>query len=193
MSAAWPFGDLIPLRYRLILMDFPWKFETRSAKGEGKSAQAHYPCMTIDEGKAMPVGHLAAPDCALVMWGIWSLLPGALELMAFWGFEYKTGGAWAKQSKTGKSLAFGGGYIYRGASEFWLLGTIGEPKIASKSVRNLIVAPLREHSRKPDQMHRDLERLYPGPRCELFARQRRPGWDVFGNQIDKFSQPTTGE
>lgn len=84
------------------------------------------------------------------------------------------------------ATAFGGGYVLRSAAEFYLVGTIGRPAVLSRSVRNLIDAPLREHSRKPDQLHHDVERLYAGPYAELFAREGRPGWDVWGNQTAKF-------
>lgn len=67
-----------------------------------------------------------------------------------------------------------------------MLGTIGKPKVLSRSVRNLIVAPTREHSRKPDDLHRDVESLYAGPYAELFGREQRAGWDVWGNQTGKF-------
>lgn len=182
----WPFGDLIPGHYGLILCDDPWKFENYSASGEAKNPSAHYACMNMDDLAALPVKHLAAPDAVLVMWCIWPMLPEAIALMLARGFTYKTGGAWAKQSRSGEKDAFGTGYIYRSASEFWMLGTIGNPPVLSHSIRNLITAPIREHSRKPDQMHDDLARLYPGPRCELFGRQARDGWDCWGNETSKF-------
>ena len=183
---SWPFGDLKIGHYALILCDHPWRFENYSAKGEGKNPSAHYDCMDMAALAVLPVRSLAAPDCALVMWGIWPMVGECVDLMRAYGFAIKTGGAWGKQSRTGTKLAFGPGYIYRGASEFWLLGTIGQPKVQSHSVRNFILAPVREHSRKPDQMHADLENLYGGPRCELFARQQRVGWDSWGNQTNKF-------
>lgn len=186
LPASWPFGNLKMGHYGLILADPPWRFHNYSAAGEAKNPVAHYDCMEMADLTALPVGALAAPDCSLAMWGIWSMLPEAMALLNSWGFSYKTGGAWGKQSKTGDKLAFGPGYHYRGASEFWLLGTIGSPAILSHSIRNFILAPVREHSRKPDQMHSDLEKLYAGPRCELFAREARAGWDVWGNQTDKF-------
>ena len=74
-----------------------------------------------------------------------------------------------------------------GDVEFYLVGTIGKPRVRSRSIRNLIAAPVREHSRKPDQLHADLEALYAGPYAELFARQRRPGWDAWGNDVDRFT------
>jgi N6-adenosine-specific RNA methylase IME4 len=186
VPVTWPFGDLKMGHYGVILCDDPWRFENYSAAGEAKNPMAHYDCMTMDDLRALPVRDLAAPDAVLVMWGIWPMAAECADLMRQRGFTPKSGGAWGKQSKTGAKIAFGTGYIYRSASEFWLLGTIGNPPVLSHGVRNFILAPVREHSRKPDQMHADLERLYPGPRCELFAREKRDGWDIWGNQTDKF-------
>lgn len=167
-STPWPFGDLTPLRYRVIMADPAWMFALRSPKGEAKSPQAHYRCMPLADIQALP------------------MLPQALATLNAWGFTFKSAGAWAKQSPTGASWAFGPGYIYRSAAEFWLLGTIGRPAQRSRSIRNLIVAPRREHSRKPDEMHTDIEALFDGPYVELFARSQRPGWDCWGNETTKF-------
>lgn len=183
---TWPFGSLQMFRYGVILADPPWRFLNYSAKGEVKNPVSHYDCMDLDALKALPVNHLAADDCALFMWACAPMLPEAIDLMAAWGFAFKSAGAWAKQSSTGQKWAFGTGYCFRSASEFFLLGTRGKPPVRSRSIRNLIVAPVREHSRKPDDLHNMAEQLYDGPHCELFARQQRPGWDVWGNQSDKF-------
>lgn len=184
---TWPFDDLRPNYYGAILADPPWTFRTYSRKGEGKSPQSHYACMALADIKALPVADLAAPDCALVMWATAPMLPHAMEALSAWGFKYKSAGTWAKQSKAGRSWAFGTGFIYRSAAEFWLLGTRGKPRGLNRSTRNLIVAPVREHSRKPDEMAAGIERLFAGPYADLFARQRRPGWDAWGNEVDKFS------
>lgn len=185
--AAWPFTDLHPRHYGLILADPPWRYRNWSVAGSKKNASDHYGCMHFADIAALPVADLAAPDCALVMWATAPLLDKAIELLGLWGFAFKSAGSWAKQSTTGKAWAFGTGYVFRSAAEFYVVGTRGRPRVQSRSVRNLIVAPTREHSRKPDQMHADLEALYAGPRVELFARQRRPGWDVWGNQLDTFA------
>lgn len=173
--------------YGTIIADPPWSFTTHSTKGHGKSPHAHYECMDIDAIAAVPVASVAAPDCALFMWATAPMLPQALAVMDEWGFQFKTAGAWAKQSKTGAKWAFGTGYCFRSAAEFFLLGTRGRPAVQSRSVRNLIAAPVREHSRKPDDLHAMAEALYAGPRLELFARERRPGWDAWGNEADKFT------
>ncbi|MEO0501184.1 MAG: MT-A70 family methyltransferase [Pseudomonadota bacterium] len=183
---TWPFGDLGMFRYGCILADPPWQYELRSEKGEAKSPQAQYHCVSLGDIKALPVAHLAAPDCLLLMWATFPMLPQALKTMAAWGFTYKSGASWAKQSSTGQAWSFGTGYIFRSASELLLAGTIGTPKYRSRSVRNLIVAPVRGHSRKPDDQYDMAASLSDGPYCELFARQTRPGWDVWGNETDKF-------
>ena len=188
MTSNWPFGDLIPGHYGVILADPPWSFKTYNADISAKSAASQYSLMSKPDLEDLPVEDLASKDCALVMWATQAQLPEALALMAAWGFTYKTMGAWAKQSSTGKKWAFGTGYVLRSAAEFYLIATRGKPKAQVKNVRNLIVAPVREHSRKPDQMHTDLERLFVGPRCELFARAPRSGWSVWGNETHKFSE-----
>lgn len=190
--SAWPFADLRMFGYGAILADPPWYFRNYSAAGEAKNPVAHYACMSTDDIAALPVSQLAAPDCALIMWATAPMLPAGIEVMRRWGFTFKSAGAWAKQSSTGEKWAFGAGYCFRSAAEFFLLGTIGKPKIKSRSIRNLIVAPVREHSRKPEQMHDDVERLFDGPYAELFARSTRPGWDGWGNEVGKLDQ-TTGE
>lgn len=183
---TWPFGDLAPLRAGVILCDPPWAYRLYSDKGAAKAPQAHYACMDAASLAALPVNHLAAPDCALLMWATAPMLPNAMALMRAWGFQYKTAGAWAKQSRTGAAWAFGTGYCFRSAAEFFLLGTLGRPKVRSRSVRNLIVAPVREHSRKPPALHQMAEQLYDGPYVELFAREARPGWSCWGNEVEKF-------
>lgn len=187
MTAFREFEALRPAGgFRAILADPPWRYENWSWKGEHKNAAAQYECMDLRDIKALPVESLAAKDAALFLWATFPMLPEALATMAAWGFTYKTGAAWAKQSKTGRKLAFGTGYLFRSAAELLLVGTRGDPQATSKSVRNLILAPVREHSRKPDQTYDMVEQLFPGPRLELFARQQRHGWMAWGNQVDKF-------
>lgn len=142
---------------------------------------------------SLPVDEIAGPDCALFLWIVWPSLPDALEIMRAWGFEYKTCGfCWVK----GNSLSLfpddfkdkmGMGYWTRANSEVCLLGTRGKPKRLNADVRQVIQAPLREHSRKPDGIHARIERLVEGPYLEMFARQSQPGWDAWGNEVDKFA------
>jgi N6-adenosine-specific RNA methylase IME4 len=93
---------------------------------------------------------------------------------------------WAKQSRAGEKWAFGTGHVLRSAAEFFLIGTFGRPPVLSHGERNLVVAPVREHSRKPDVLHDVMLRLYGGPGAELFAREAREGWEAWGNELGRF-------
>lgn len=180
--------EQIPLfKYGLIVADPPWLFDNWSSSGEDKNASAQYDCMDLDAIKRLPVGHIAAPDSVLWLWATNPLLPQALEVMAAWGFQFKTAGHWSKKTVNGKQ-AFGTGYILRCAGEPFLIGVNGSPKTA-RNIRSVIEGPVREHSRKPDEAFEAAELLCGDvPRIELFSRQGRNGWDVFGNEIDKFKE-----
>lgn len=187
-----PFAGLDPFSFGLIMADCPWYFKNYSKKGEGRNATAHYPCMKLEDIKALPVHQLAADDCLLWLWATNPMLPQAFEVMSDWGFTFKTAGTWVKRRKPkpGEKLgkvAFGGGYRLRSGNEPFLIGTYGNPK-TSRSVSGVIEAVRREHSRKPDEAYDAAERLVPGVnRLDLFAREERPGWIGWGNETGKFS------
>lgn len=176
----------IPLfSYGLIVADPPWSYENWSEAGEYKNASAKYDCMSLDDIKKLPVGHLAAPDCVLWLWATNPLLREAFEVLDAWGFQYKTGGHWSKKTKGGKQ-AFGTGYILRCSGDPFLIATNGNPWTA-KNVRSVVEWPVREHSRKPDEAFTAAEHLCGDVnRLELFSREPRDGWDVFGNEVHKF-------
>lgn len=180
--------DLPLNHFGVIYADPPWTFVTHSAKGKGKSPEQHYSCMSIDDIKALPVAALAAPDCALLMWITDPHLSLGMDVIKDWGFTYKTVGfTWAKQGrKDHEKWHFGTGYYTRANPEMCLLATRGKPKRLSASVRQLVVSPVREHSRKPDEVYDRIEALMPGPYLELFARTTRPGWTAWGNQTERF-------
>ena len=167
----WPFDLLCPMRYGAILADPPWPYEMRSAKGHGRSPEAHYATMPIEEIKALPVHRLAGPDCLLFLWSTWPHLPVALEVIEAWGFTYKTGGSWTKRARNGRA-AIGTGYLLRSSTEPFLIATIGSPEIRDRSIRNHIDALRREHSRKPPEAREMLRKLLPHAwACELFATE----------------------
>jgi N6-adenosine-specific RNA methylase IME4 len=165
----------------MIVADPPWSFRTYSAKGQKKSADAHYRCMSLDGIKALPVNQLAAADAVLLLWATAPMLREGLEVMASWGFRYVSMGVWHKRTAHG-CTAFGTGYRLRSACEPWLLGVVGNPK-TSRSHRNLFEGLIREHSRKPDSAYQWAESYVPGARrADLFSRQTRPGWEAWGNE-----------
>lgn len=184
----WPFGDLRPGAYPVILVDPPWKFVTYSAKGLKKSPDAHYQTMKMRDIKLLPVSRLAAQDCALVLWTTGTMLRRAMQVLDCWGFEYKTMGAWVKMTNDGTRPAFGTGYIMRNCIEPFLIATRGHPKRKARNERDAILSPRREHSRKPEDIRRKVMALWDGPYLELFAREGVPGWEAWGLEKDKFSE-----
>lgn len=184
-SSFW--GDGVALgSYGLIMADCPWSFQTYSDKGKEKSADRHYKCMALDDIKSLPVAELAAPDCSLFFWATAPLLPKAFEVIDAWGFTYKSMGFWRKTTAKGKE-AFGTGYVVRCAGEPFLIATRGRPK-NSRRHRNVINGLAREHSRKPDEAYRWCESYLPDARrLDLFGRQRRDGWDIWGDQPNCFA------
>jgi len=184
-------------QYGAILADPPWSFKSWSDKGKNRApdamvrqeglAERHYATMGLADIRSLPVADIAAPDCVLFLWAVDCMLPEALAVGEAWGFKFKTVAfTWTKLKANG-GHHIGLGYWTRGNPEQCMLFTRGKPKRQSASVRQLIEAPRREHSRKPDEIHDRIEALVPGPYCELFARAPREGWDVWGNQTERFA------
>jgi N6-adenosine-specific RNA methylase IME4 len=172
----------------VVLADPPWHFKVRSLKGEGRSACQHYSVPTFDELAALPVNKIASPDCWLFLWCTGPHLPHGLRLMESWGFAYSgVGFTWVKLNPSGVGFHVGLGFTTRKNTEVCLLGRRGKPGRNAKDVRELIVAPRREHSRKPDQQYERIERFCDGPYVELFARTSRAGWVCWGDQTSRFT------
>lgn len=185
----WPFGNLQMFGYGCILADPPWAYEMYSEKGYEKSPEAHYTTMSDEALLDLPVGPLANGDCALLLWAVWPKLPLALECVKRWGFKYVTGGNWIKTTKDGTALKIGPGYNFRSACEPFILARTGISQARLTNLPNVIIAPAREHSRKPDEMRTIATRMTPkARRCELFAREPWPGNEVWGNETQKFEK-----
>ena len=201
-----PFSGLRKNHYRVLYVDIPWQYVTWSGKGKGKSPDNHYQTMTLEQVKALPVRDLCHPDGVLMhFWVIDSHVELALDVIKSWGFTYKTVGFyWVKTGKDGLTLPIGTGFwtranpehayeTYFGEDEQQVersfLATWRQPKRVAKDVRRLVMAPRREHSRKPDEIPPEIMRLTHGPYLELFGRQSREGWTVWGNQNTLFDDP----
>jgi N6-adenosine-specific RNA methylase IME4 len=172
------------MSYGAILCDPPWAFKTYSGTHTTphRGVQDHYATMTVSGLKSIPVRDWAAKNCALFMWVVDSHLPGGIGLATAWGFEFKTIAFVWDKSKIGM------GYWTRKQSEVCLLFTCGKPSRLSKGVRQIIRAPRREHSRKPDEIYSSIESLVCGPYLEMFARQQWPGWDSWGDETTRFAR-----
>lgn len=183
--------------YRVVYADPPWRFKARTAIATdgARSAGAHYPTMDLEAVKALPVRDVASRHALLFLWTTGPFLELSFEVIRAWGFRYSTiGFAWMKTRRNAgvlidpaRDLHFGGGYTTRSNVELCLLARRGSPPPRlSNSVRQAILSPVREHSRKPDETRSRIIDYAHGPRLEMFARSPSEGFDAWGNETTKF-------
>jgi len=162
-------------KYKTIVVDPPWEINQRGNYG----AVHHYDLMTLDRIKAMPVADLCEENAHVWLWVTNSTLKAGFEVLEAWGFTHRSVFTWLKPR-------MGLGVYLRNTTEHVLLGTRGKAPVLFKSQPNWGFYPRQDHSHKPEEFHKIVERVSPGPYLELFARRRpnQPKWDVWGNQID---------
>lgn len=170
-----------PTRYPTVYWDPPWP-----ERGGGKikrGADRHYPTMTVRQIHAFDLDRWAAPDCHLYTWTTNTYLEDALETIRLRGFRFITPITWIKDR-------MGLGQYYRGLTEHCLFAVRGripyqltEDGRRRQGLTGIIAAPKGRHSEKPAEMRRMIEVVSPGPRIEIFARERFPGWDAWGNEV----------
>lgn len=163
-------------RFRTILADPPWNIEQQGGKG----AERHYPLMSLERIKAMPVGELAAADAHLWLWCTNATLREGYDVAEAWGFTVRSPLTWIK-------FRLGLGPYLRNSTEHLLFATRGRAPVNFRSQPTWLNAPVQEHSRKPQEQFAVIERISDGPYLELFARRRPPSsapWSVWGNEVD---------
>jgi N6-adenosine-specific RNA methylase IME4 len=198
-----PFAGLRRKHYRAIAIDPPTHFKCRTALqvqnwNSRRDVEKHYVTLSFEELAVLPIRDLAHPNgCHLFYWTSGPHLPKACELIERWGFKYSSVAfTWVKLRRsfdpdqfhllTESDLHTGLGLTTRKQTEIVLLGRRGNCRRISKSVCEVILAPVREHSRKPDEFYHRVELYCDGPYVDLFARRRRPNWDAWGNEVDMF-------
>ena len=168
-------------RFHTLYADPPWP-----ERGGGKikrGADKHYPLMRVADIMALPHAHeRVLPHAHCYLWVTNNYLPSGLAVLGAWGFRYVTCITWLKDRP-------GLGQYFRGMTEHVLFGVRGRvpyrflPNGRRAQGVTGFTAPRRRHSEKPELMRDMIERVSPGPYLELFARERAPGWFVWGNEI----------
>lgn len=163
-------------RFGVIYADPPWKYEnqgTRASTGE------HYETLSASEVAEFPhIPALAAEDAHLHLWTTNAFLFEAKSVIEAWGFVYKSCFVWVKPQ-------MGIGNYWRVSHEFLLLGVKGKPAWVDKGIKSWGEYDRTRHSRKPPQVPALIEKTNPGPYFEAFGREGRPGWTVWGNQVER--------
>lgn len=180
-------------KFSTILADPPWRFANRT----GKVAPEHrrlsrYETLSFEEIASLPVAEHVSEVAHCYLWVPNALLPHGLEVLAAWGFEYKTNIVWHKIRKDGGSDGRGVGFYFRNVTEMLLFGVRGDSARTlqpGRSQVNLMASRKREHSRKPDEQYELIEACSWGPYLELFGRGDRQDWTVWGNQATSDYEP----
>jgi N6-adenosine-specific RNA methylase IME4 len=161
--------------FPVLYADPPWQYE--GSVSSVRRVENQYPTMTLPEIKALDVP--ASDDAVLFLWVTSPKLTEGLEVMASWGFTYRTSMVWVKDR-------IGMGFYARQRHEFLLIGRRGDlpAPLESRRPDSVVEAPRGEHSTKPDVFYELIERMYPFPGkwCELFQRRPREGWTGWGQQ-----------
>lgn len=191
---TWPFHQLTPLSYEVIVADPPWDFENYSDAGTKKGADPHYAVMPLDGITALPVHELARGDCLLLLWTTgWAMATcQAHEVARAWRFKPVSEMVWNKRTGPGapplipSKRRMGTGYRVRTMHEPILVCTIGNPK--HRALPSSFDGIAREHSRKPDEFY-DIVGTHTRlavRRADLFSRETRPGFEGWGLEHGKF-------
>lgn len=176
--AAISAGELPAGEYDVLCADPPWQYDNA---GFDQSAANHYPTMSVEALCALPLFDATFPKhadpCVLFLWATSPLLPSAIVVLEQWGFTYKACMTWIKDRAPGL------GWWLHTRHELLLIGSRGAVQPLER-VDSVITAAVTEHSRKPLEAYAAIELMFPGlRRVELFARQPRAGWDVWGNEV----------
>lgn len=176
--------------YKTINIDPPWEYG-EWGKGSQRSkhfkkyfninAKIPYKTMTIQEIKDLPISSIADDNCELYLWTTQKYLPYSFRIIEHWGFKYCQTLTWCK-----KPMGKGQGGVYTPTTEFIILGRKGRmPKVERIDTTWWRWSRAwKTHSKKPEAFQNMIETVTKPPRIELFARRRRPGWDVWGNEVE---------
>lgn len=167
--------------FRVIVADPPWPYEKRVEDSTHRGANP-YPTMSLEDIRALGVEGLAHEDAILWLWTTNAFMREAFTVVDAWGFREKTILTWAKPK-------MGVGDWLRGQTEHAILAVHGKPTVTLMNQTTLLAAPVREHSRKPEEFFLLVEKLCPGSKLELFARESRVGWASWGGEEGKFDGP----
>lgn len=195
--------------FSTIVADPPWDYSRKlsgggtsgyspvhPSRGGSRGAANHYPTLTLEQLRTLPVEAVSAPKAHLYLWTTSAFVVEAHTLAESWGFSPKVLVPWIKTKQGSRSKVIrSGGDLYAGVrmgmglyirhcAEFILFCVRGKAPTARNDVLGVLFAPQGKHSQKPREAYDLIDRLSPSPRLELFARGPRDGYEVWGNQAN---------
>lgn len=182
-------------KYQIIYADPPWSYRQKQinfqsydkGKKYSNDVTEHYTTMSNDDIKSLNVKDIADTNCLLFLWVTSPNLDIGIETGKAWGFDFKTVAfVWEKQRTNY-------GFYTLSSVELCLVFKKGKiPKKSVSNVRQFLSQKLGKHSTKPQEIRNRIEMMFPEhKKIELFARQKKEGWDVFGNEVESDIELTT--
>ena len=164
--------------YETIVVDPAWEYDTKydPAHWRGRAGNP-YPTMSLEEIAALRLP--VADDATVWLWTTNSFLRDAFGILDAWGLKYRNTLTWFKPR-------LGIGCWLRNSTEHCLMATKGHPTLALTNQRTGLLAPAREHSRKPEEFYEMVDGLCVGRKLDYFSREARPGWEQYGSEPGKF-------
>lgn len=168
--------------FDVIYADPPWRYE--HAKTTNDSIEAHYPTMNLEDIKSMKVP--SAENSVLLLWTTSPKIEEGLQVLNSWGFSYRSSMIWDKSGIEKGINWIGMGYWFRCQHEILLVGVKGKFSPPKEDCRfpSIYREKNGEHSKKPEFIYEMIEKMFPGHKyIELFAREKRNGWEAWGNEV----------
>lgn len=171
-------------KYSIVYADPPWQYRSKECLAKKSilngELNTHYPTMTMDELKQIPINEFTEKDSLLFMWVVSPMLDECIELLKCWGYKYATVAfIWDKQKTNPGSYTMS-------QCEMCLVGKKGKiptPR-GARNVKQFISEKRSLHSKKPDEIRERIYKMFPNnQKIELFARQHVEGWDCWGNEV----------
>jgi N6-adenosine-specific RNA methylase IME4 len=167
-------------RYKAIVIDPPWPVEKILRDKRPNQSEFDYPTLEIPEIAALPVPRLADESgCHVYLWTTQRFLPMAFDILSSWQIEYQCLMTWVK------NVGFTP-FSFMYSTEHCLFGHCGSLPLLKMGKRLDFAAKVREHSRKPDEFYDLVRDVSPEPRLDWFSREKRDGFDQYGNETAKF-------
>lgn len=174
----------LPKKYKVIYADPPWSYKSKNPtckiekQPETCSVNYYYNTMKLDDIKNLPISNIAEKDSILFLWATTPMIKESLEVMGSWGFKYKTMITWEKTNNDCM------GYWFRVCTEHLLVGVKGKIDSFRSMERTCYHEKRSKHSKKPIYFTKLISSLFSKDnKIELFAREKKDGWDVWGNEV----------
>jgi hypothetical protein len=172
-------GDLTPNKGTKLLKEQKERIEVQTAK-TAKMPSGIFNIILADTYPYADIAHKRTPvdeDAVLFLWSSASSLPESLDLMKFWGYEYKS------MIILDRGIT-GSGSLVLTSYDVLLIGICGTGVLPACKLPGVI------HENKRDCIYELIEKMYPDQKyLELFKDNKRDWWNVGLVEVPQQKEP----